>query len=74
MKVVNQGEYSLKMCKKKVLKKSLIVFTIRLFYMLFLLYTIVTDEERAYIFKGPLEYECLSFCFSKRSIFNVEKC
>ncbi|MBT2577663.1 cell division protein FtsK [Bacillus sp. ISL-8] len=74
MKVVNQGEYSLKMCKKKVLKKSLIVFTIRLFYMLFLLYTIVNKKESAYITESSLEYECLSFWFSKRSIFNVEKC
>ncbi|AZJ21887.1 cell division protein FtsK [Bacillus wiedmannii] len=49
MKVVNHEKYSLMMYKKKVHKKSLIVFTIRLFYMLFLLYTIFSDKERAYI-------------------------
>lgn len=35
--------------QEKVHKKSLIVFTIRLFYMLVLLYTIFSDKERAYI-------------------------
>ncbi|PFY95370.1 cell division protein FtsK [Bacillus wiedmannii] len=49
MKVVNHEKCSLMMYKKKVHKKSLIVFTIRLFYMLVLLYTIFSDEERVYI-------------------------
>ncbi|NKW99482.1 cell division protein FtsK [Bacillus cereus] len=49
MKGVNREKYSLVMYKKKVLKKSLIVFTIRLFYIVFLLYTILSDKERAYI-------------------------
>ncbi|PEW32740.1 cell division protein FtsK [Bacillus cereus] len=49
MKVVNHEKCSLMMCKKKVHKKSLIVFTIRLFYILVLLYTIFSDKERAYI-------------------------
>ncbi|MBE7112936.1 cell division protein FtsK [Bacillus cereus] len=49
MKVVNHVKCSLMMYKKKVHKKSLIVFTIRLFYMLVLLYTIFSVKERAYI-------------------------
>ncbi|PER23475.1 cell division protein FtsK [Bacillus sp. AFS054943] len=74
MKVVNREKYSLMMCKKKVLKKSLIVFTIRLFYMLFLLYTIVSTKERAYILVVSLEYEYYEYDFYKCSIFDVEKC
>ncbi|PGB03363.1 cell division protein FtsK [Bacillus toyonensis] len=57
MRVVNREKCSLMMYKKKVLKKSLIVFTIRLFYILFLLYTIVNKKERAYIQGDSLEYE-----------------
>ncbi|PWE71203.1 cell division protein FtsK [Bacillus cereus] len=49
MKVVNREKCSLMMYKKKVLKKSLIVFTIRLFYIVFLLYTILSNKESAYI-------------------------
>ncbi|PHB58898.1 cell division protein FtsK [Bacillus toyonensis] len=49
MRVVNREKCSLMMYKKKVLKKSLIVFAIRLFYILFLLYTIFNKKERAYI-------------------------
>lgn len=42
--------------------------------MLFLLYTIVSNEERAYIWGDSLEYEYYEYNFYKRSIFNVEKC
>ncbi|KAB2411536.1 cell division protein FtsK [Bacillus toyonensis] len=63
MRVVNREKCSLMMYKKKVLKKSLIVFAIRLFYILFLLYTISNKKERAYIQVGSLEYECYECAF-----------
>ncbi|MDF9651626.1 cell division protein FtsK [Bacillus cereus] len=74
MKVVNREKCSLMMYKKKVLKKSLIVFTIRLFYIVFLLYTILSNKERAYIQECSLEYEYFECVLCKCSIFNAEKC
>ncbi|MBR9745792.1 cell division protein FtsK [Bacillus anthracis] len=74
MKVVNHVKCSLMMYKKKVHKKSLIVFTIRLFYMLVLLYTIFSNKERAYIKGDSLEYEYFVVVFCECSIFHVENC
>ncbi|MFK4424437.1 preprotein translocase subunit SecG [Bacillus sp. RC51] len=45
MKVVNQGEYSLKMYKKKVLKKSLIVLQLGFFICCFC-YILYSTEKK----------------------------
>ena len=53
--------------------KSLIVLQLG-FYIVFLLYTILSDKERAYIKGCPLEYEYFEYVLCKCSIFNAEKC
>ena len=58
--------------QEKVLKKPN-CFTIRLLYSV-LLYTILSNKERAYIQECSLEYEYFEYVLCKCSIFNAEKC